>query len=123
MNISTNVKGRGMGKVASERGTQKLPCEELFPRSRDVHVLRYEELLTSFRKGLRNGNWRRLNPLNTALYRASLWYAKHRGSIVKASLVKKLSALVEKLKETKGMRIFKRGFEKAVVILEKGLFV
>lgn len=29
-------------------------------------------------------------------------------------------ALIEKLKETKGMRIFKRGFEKAVEMLEKG---
>ena len=28
-------------------------------------------------------------------------------------------ALVEKLKETKGMRVFKRGFEKAVELLKK----
>ena len=35
------------------------------------------------------------------------------------TLVKKLSALVEKLKETKRMRIFKRGFEKAVDLLKK----
>ena len=80
----------------------------------------YEELLASFRKGLRNGNWRHLNPLDKALYRASLWYAKHRGSIVNASLVEKLLGLVERLKETKGMKIFKRGFKKAVEMLKKG---
>ena len=34
--------------------------------------------------------------------------------------MKNLSALAEKLKETKGMRIFKRGFEKALEMLEKG---
>jgi hypothetical protein len=34
--------------------------------------------------------------------------------------VEKLSALIEKLKETKGMRIFKRGFKKAVKLLDKG---
>ena len=79
----------------------------------------YEELLASFRKSRRNGNWRKLNFLDKALYRASLWYAKHRGSIVNAALVEKLSELVEKLKETKGMRIFKRGFKKAFELLDK----
>ena len=79
----------------------------------------YEGLLTSFKKSLRNGNWRHLNPLDKALYRASLWYAKHRGSIVNASLVEKLLGLVERLKETKGMKIFKRGFKKAVEMLRK----
>jgi hypothetical protein len=81
----------------------------------------YADLFPSFRKGLRNRNRNReyLNRLDKALFRASLWYAKHRGSIVNASLVEKLLALVEKLKETKGMRIFKRGFAKAVELLEK----
>ena len=79
----------------------------------------YEELLASFKKGLRNGNWRKQNLLDKALYRASLWYAKRRGSIVNTSLVEKLSALIEKLKETKGMRIFKKGCKKAVEMLDK----
>ena len=79
----------------------------------------HADLFASFRKGLRNGNWKYLNPLDRALFRASLLYAKHHGSIINVSRVKKLSALVEKLKETKGMRIFKMGFEKAVKLLEK----
>ena len=83
-------------------------------------VITYGELKAIFRKGLRNGNWRHLNPFDKALYRASLWYAKHRGGIVNASLVEKLIALAEKLKETKGMKIFKRGFGKAIEMLEKG---
>ena len=36
----------------------------------------YKELLTSFRKGLRNGNWRKLSRLEKALFMASLWYSR-----------------------------------------------
>ena len=35
-------------------------------------AITYMGLLTSLRKGIRNGNWRRLNFLDKALYRASL---------------------------------------------------
>ena len=82
--------------------------------------LTYKELLTNFKKGLRNGNWRKLRFLDKALYRAAIGYAKHSGSIVNGLLVEKLLGLIEKLKETKGMRIFKRGFERAAEMLEKG---
>lgn len=83
-------------------------------------MLSYDELFICFRKGLRNGNWKRVRFLDKALYRAAMWYAKHGGCIVNELLMKNLSALAEKLKETKGMRIFKRGFEKALEMLEKG---
>ena len=56
--------------------------------------------------------------LTKALYRASLWYAKHR-CIINVMLAEKRLGLVERLKETKGMRIFRRGFEKAAEMLEK----
>ena len=81
----------------------------------------YAGLNATFRKGLRNGNLRHLNFLDKALYRASLWYAKHR-CIINGMLVAKLLELVERLKETKGLRIFKfkRGYAKAVAMLEKG---
>jgi hypothetical protein len=35
-------------------------------------------------------------------------------------LLEKLLGFIERLKETKGVRIFKRGLKKAVAILEKG---
>ena len=76
-------------------------------------MLSCEELSTGYREGLRKGNWRELNLLDKAFFRASLWYTKHRGSIVNASLVEKLSSLVEKLKEAKGMQIFERRLKKA----------
>jgi len=51
---------------------------------------------------------------------ASLWYSRVRGAIINELVVSKLAALKDKLKATKGALIFKRGFEKAVVLLEKG---
>ena len=80
----------------------------------------YKELFTNFKKGLRNGNWRKLRFLDQALYRAAMWYAKRGVSIINGKLLEKLLELVARLKETKGMRIFKRGYEKAVELLEKG---
>jgi hypothetical protein len=80
----------------------------------------YKELLTGFRKGQRNGNWRKLSRLEKALYRVSLWYSRVHGAIINEKLVRELSALVERLKETKGARVFKCGFEKAVALLNKG---
>ena len=80
----------------------------------------YEELLTSFRKGLRNGNWRKLRRVEKALYMASMWYARVRGAILNEKLVGMLSVLVDKLKATSGARVFKRGYEKAVELLNKG---
>jgi hypothetical protein len=84
-----------------------------------IKAITYEECFTSFKKGLRSGNWRKLNFLDKALYRAAMEYAKH-CCIVNEMLVDKLLGFIEKLKETKGKRIFKRGLKKAVAILEKG---
>ena len=80
----------------------------------------HEELLRAFRKGLRNGNWRKLSRLKKALYMASLWYSRVKGAIINEQLVGKLSVLVDKLEATSGARIFKRWFEKAVELLSKG---
>jgi hypothetical protein len=83
-------------------------------------ICTYKELLASFRKGLRNGNWRKLSQLEKALYMASMWYSRVQGAIMNDDLVSKLSMLMVRLKETKGASIFKRGFEKAVALLSKG---
>jgi hypothetical protein len=70
-----NIKGVNMGEVLPEHDKQKHSQEALSARSGETQTLSHEELLTSFKKGLRNRNWRHLNPLDKALYRASLWYA------------------------------------------------
>jgi len=81
--------------------------------------LTYTDLLANFRKGLRNGNWRKLRRLEKALFQAALWYSWRQGTILNELVVGKLSVLVAKLKATKGARIFKRGYEKAAVLLSK----
>ena len=83
-------------------------------------TITYMNLNATFRKGQRTGNWRKLRFLDKALYRAAMGYARYGRSIANRMLVEKLLGLIERLKETKGMRIFKRGFEKAVAMLEKG---
>ncbi len=87
--------------------------------------LSYEELLDNLKKGMRKGNWRRLNRKEKALYRAAMAYTKPKNSgkmvrdIVNKMIVEKLLALIKKLLETQGMRVFKRGFEKSVELLQK----
>ena len=52
-------------------------------------AITYAGLNATFRKGLRNGNWRKLRFIDKALYRAAMWYAKRGGSIVNGKLVEK----------------------------------
>ena len=90
-------------------------------------AITYADLNATFRKGLRNGNRRKRRFLDKALFRAAMWYAKRGRSIVNGLLVEKLLGLAARLKETRGMRIFKRGFERAAEMLdrgeEKGVFI
>jgi len=84
--------------------------------------LSYKGIFASFKKGQRNGNWRKLRFLDKALYRAAMEYAKRGRRVVNGKLIEKLLGLAARLKETRGMRIFKfrRGFERAAEMLEKG---
>lgn len=84
-----------------------------------TEAITYAELDAILRKGLRNGNWRRVGFMDKALFRAAMWYTKHGGSIVGGLVVEKLLGVIEKLKETKGMRILKRGIKKACEMLER----
>ena len=89
-------------------------------------MITYDELRDKLRKGMRKGNWKKLSRLEKALYRAAMAYTKPKGwgkmarDIVNRMIVEKLLALIEKLMETPGMRVFKRGFKKAVALLQKG---
>lgn len=73
-----------------------------------MQMILYKELLTGIRKGLRNGNWRKLSRLEKALYVVSLGYSRFYGAIMSELLVSKLSLLLDKLKATAYARIFKR---------------
>ena len=60
---------------------------------------------------------KKLKSVDKALYRAVI--AKHH-SIVNEKLVGTLLALIAKLLETSGARVFRRGLKKAVEMLDKG---
>ncbi len=76
-----------------------------------------DELFAVFRRGLRNGNWRKLRERERALFKAALCYLRQGGRIVSVSVSEKLRFLIDKLNETIRMRIFRKGFERAIEIL------
>lgn len=82
-------------------------------------MITYNELLTYWKKGMRNKNWRKLDIVEKAFYRASLSYTKIQSKIVNTKIVEQLSALVDKLLETPVARVFKRGFDRATEMLKK----
>jgi len=75
-------------------------------------------LREKYRKGRIRGNWRVLSGKEKALFNASLAYTKPKRTIVETRLVQKLDELFVKLLETRGMKIYKRGFEQAVRLLQ-----
>ena len=81
----------------------------------------YADLQRHWRKGLRNGNWRKLNPMKKGLYMAAMWYARGngKGEILSRRLVAMLEDVIEKLVETVKVRIFRVGLVKAED-MEKG---
>jgi len=82
-----------------------------------MYALTVDALFASFRRGLRNGNWKKLKEREKALFKAALCYLRRGGRIVSVSVLEKLRLLIEKLNETRGMRIFRKGFERAIEIL------
>jgi hypothetical protein len=75
----------------------------------------YADLKSYWRKGLRNGNWRKLSYLKKSFYRAALWYARVnvKGRIVNGIVVAMLEDIIGKLAETVKDRIFRVGLAKA----------
>ena len=82
-----------------------------------MYALTVDELFASFRRGLRNGNWKKLKEKERTFFKVALCYLRQGGRIVSVSVLEKLRLLIEKLNETRGMKIFRKGFEKAIEIL------
>ena len=82
-----------------------------------MYALAVDVLFASFRRGLRNGNWKKLKAGERAFFKAALFYLRRGGRIVSEFVLEKLRLLIDKLNETIRMRIFRRGFERAIEIL------
>jgi len=59
-----------------------------------VTAYKYADLQAYWRKGLRNGNWRKLNPLKKGLYMAARWYVRAKGEILSGRLVAMLEGIM-----------------------------
>ncbi|MEM3833346.1 MAG: hypothetical protein QW128_07145 [Thermoprotei archaeon] len=77
----------------------------------------YIELFNYMKRGLRNGAWFKLKRLEKSLYRATLLYAKFKKRIINSELISQLNTIIEKLL-TPGLKILKRGFERAKKLVE-----
>ena len=92
-------------------------CEIVMLLVAKASAITGDVLFASFRRGIRNGNWRNLKERERAFFKAALFYLRRGGRIVSVSVLEKLRLLIDKLNETRGMRIFRRGFERAIGIL------
>jgi len=89
-------------------------------------TLSHGYLYSLWRKGFRNGNWRKLSRMEKALYMASLSLAKMRGRIVNSRLILELRGIIGKLRETAGDRLMSASYQRAMEFYERfttiGLF-
>ena len=76
--------------------------------------LYYTELINTLKKGLRNGNWKKLSKLEKAFYRAALTYAKIKRKIVNPDVISRLTEIIRKLILIPSLKIIKAGLERAL---------
>jgi len=78
--------------------------------------LDYSGLLAVRRRGLRNGNWRRLSLVDRGLFRCALWVTRVRGDIASLKLLVRVLGVALKLLESCSMRIWMAGKARAEVL-------
>ena len=84
-------------------------------------ALTYEELKKCWIRGFRNGNIKKLNRLQRALYRACLVYARKVGRIVNKFLVDNLKSIMKTLNMSFKVRAFWAGLERLRIMLSGSL--
>ena len=84
-------------------------------------ALAYEELIKCWVKGFRNGNIKKLNRLQKALYRACLVYARKTGRIINEFLVGRLKPIMDTLTTTFRIRALRAGLERLRAMLSTSL--
>jgi len=82
-----------------------------------LEIISYAELLSLWRKGLRNGAFRRLPVIQRALVRAALCYSKIKGRIINPKLVGMIKGIADRIGKSLRQRIFEHGLERAFIML------
>ena len=88
-----------------------------------TNALSYHSLSSIWKKGFRNGNWKKLSKIEKALYIASLSLAKMRGKIVNSRLILELQEIIGKLRETAGGRLMASAYQRAMELYERFLTI
>jgi len=88
-----------------------------------TNALSYHSLSSFWKKGFRNGNWKKLSKIEKALYIASLSLARMRGKIVNSRLILELQKIIGKLRETAGGRLMMGAYQRAMKLYERFLTI
>ena len=81
--------------------------------------LTYRCLVNLWRKGLRNGNWSRLDLTDRALVRCASWVARIRGSICNMRLMVQVLSVLLRLLQNSRSRIFDAGHRRVNAMLQE----
>ena len=82
-----------------------------------MEVISYTDILSMWRKGLRNGAFRRLPMIEKGVFRAALCYAKMKGRIINKRLVEMVKGVADRICKSLRQRIFEHGLERAWLML------
>jgi hypothetical protein len=82
-----------------------------------LKTISHTEMLSLWRRGLRNGAIRRLHFLRRGLFSAALEYSKIAGRIVNPKLVDMIEGVADQIRSTIGRRIFRFGLNQASAIV------
>lgn len=78
----------------------------------------YGELRAARRRAFRNGNWRKIELPEKALFNATMALAKMRSRIINRSLVDRIGGIVSRMLETVSSTLLRKGREKAAWLRE-----
>ncbi len=73
----------------------------------------YSDLLSLWKRGSRNGALRKLGSLKKGLFKCALEYCRRLGPITNPKLIGIIEGIADRINETIGKRIWRRGFELA----------
>jgi len=83
-----------------------------------LEVISYTDLLSIWKRGMRNGAFRRLPLLKRGLFRAALCYTRMIGRIINPRLVEMIKGVADRIGKGLGRRILERGMERALGFLK-----
>ena len=85
-----------------------------------MESISHAELLSLWKRGMRNGAFRRMPLLKRGLFSAALEYTRTVGTIVNQKLIGMIMALADRIGKSLGRRIFLHGLGRASGFIQNG---